>query len=264
MSLLSREIETFDFYRGSRHWRYTDVDRLVIVEAQEYTPVRGLKRGRIVQSAEVNKNTLDITVPANVPLMELFRPYPPLDRVHLNVKRIRVSDGLVRQAWMGVVADVDDDGVSPATLKCQNLAAAMASRVLRRTWQVPCPLVLYSAGTGQCNANADDFKVPAVLSDSTGLVIKSGAFATQGDHYFSGGFIRWEDAGAQEFAYIVFQVGDTVTLLAPTDLPAGAEVDAFPGCDHTLATCASKFDNAENYGGQHTLPVDNPFENPVF
>ena len=42
-------------------------------------------------------------------------------------------------------------------------------------------------------------------------------------------------------------------------LKAGDAFEAYPGCDHTLATCAAKFGNQLNYGGFPYIPVKNPF-----
>lgn len=259
MSLLSRNIEVYDFYRGTRHWRLTGGDRDAIVEGQTYTAIDGLKRGRLVQSAEIQKGGLDIEMPLGIEFLEQFSPTPPMSAVHLNFKRIRVSDGLVRTAWMGVVSDVEDDG-KWATVKCQSLSAAMAARGLRRTWQVPCAVPLYSAGNGMCNVNPDDFRADAVPADAGGYIVRAGAFAAYGDHYFRGGFLRYPDGAEFEHVHITDQVGDTLFLLTPVRIAAGVMVSAFPGCDHSMLMCHEKFDNSLNYAGQHTLPTEGPFD----
>ena len=54
--------------------------------------------------------------------------------------------------------------------------------------------------------------------------------------------------------------GGAVTLSAPIPgLKAGDAFEAYPGCDHTLSTCADKFGNQLNYGGFPYIPVKNPF-----
>lgn len=264
MSLLSRHIETYDFYRGNQHWRVTDGDRPAIVEGLTYTALRGMKRGRMGQSPEEAKNALEIEVPTSFELLGQFRPFPPTSRIHLNVKRIRVSDGLIRSAWMGVVQDVDDSDPSIAKIRCQTLMAAAAGNGLRRVWQLPCGLPLYSVGLGMCNVNQDDFRVDTVLSGASGIVVQAGALAANGDGYYSGGFIRWQAGNDVEHRFIVSQVGDTAILLTPSGLANGAAVSIFPGCDHTLQTCNDKFGNALNHGGQHTIPSKNAFGDPVF
>lgn len=264
MSLFSREIELYDFSRGVTHWRYTDIDRPAVVEGRTYLPARGLKRtSRIMQSAEESKNNVELTAPLTLSLLELFRPYPPMARIHLQIKRVRVSDGLVTEAWSGIASDVEDVDESTAVIRCQTIMAAMSANGLRRNWQGPCPHVIYGRG---CGVPQDDFRTDAVLTYSQGITIKAAAFAAHADNYYDGGFIRFPDRDDYDYRYIVSHVGDTLTLLTPTTLPVGAEVAGFPGCDHVLTgDCVNKFDNALNFGGQHTIPQVNPFDsNPVF
>lgn len=263
--ILSRHIETYDFYRGTQHWRVTDGDRAAIVEGATYEALRGLKRGRIAHSPEVAKNTLELDVPSNFALLDQFRPFPPTSRIHVNVKRIRVRDGFVATAWMGVIADVDDSDPSIAKIRCQSLMSAVSANGLRRVWQVPCGVPLYSAGLGMCNVDQDAFRVEATLSAIEGVTVRSAAFAAKPDGWYAGGFLRWETLHDVEHRFIVSHAGDAVVLLTPAILPIGAIVSTFPGCDHTLQTCHEKFENAPNYGGQHTIPTKGAFgPDPVF
>lgn len=264
MSLLSRQIEVYDFYMGTRHWRYTDVDRDVEVEGLPYTYVRGLKRGRIMQSPEKAKNDLELSVPASLPLLDIFRPFPPLTRVHLNLKRIRVSDAFVVSAWMGVVDSIDDGDPAETKIRCRSLYAAMASNALRPVWQIPCWKPLYSAGFGLCNVNPDDYRTDTVLAEVDGFTVRAAALADHGDGWYSGGVMRWDTGTGFEHRFIVAQAGDEARLMTPAGVPAGTAVSLFPGCDHSLQTCVAKFNNAPNHGGHHTIPAKNAFGDPVF
>lgn len=265
MSLLSREIELFDFSIGLSHWRYTDAGREAIVEGQRHAPV-ALARGRIAQSGEEAKNTLEITAPLDLPLLNLFRPTPPGLRMRLDLKRVRVRDGLVRLGWTGHVADLDETH-SHAKLRCTSLASAVETLGLRRSWQSSCPLVLYGQGPGACNADPDTHAVDAVLSDATGYTVAAAAFAAFENGHFDGGVLQWTAVFGTERRFIVSHSGATLRLLTPTALAAGSNVIALPGCDRTTGPrgCA-KFDNTVNYGGQPTLKgLRTPFGNdPVF
>jgi uncharacterized phage protein (TIGR02218 family) len=261
MTLLSRDIELYDFSMGSRHWRYTDSVRDAIVEGVTYRAARGLERGRIGQSPEESKNNLEVTAPLALDVLDVWRPFPPMARVHLRLLRVRVSDGFVREAWSGVVSDVEEDD-HRAVIRAQTLMAAVGANGLRRVWCVVCPLALYSR---TCGVVQDDFRTDAVITGGGGAVLVSPAFDALADGYFDGGFVRWPVDGGFDHRFILSHVGTTLTLLTPADIPVGTEVATFPGCDHTLETCDTKFDNALNYGGQHTIPKKNPFGNdPVF
>jgi Phage conserved hypothetical protein BR0599 len=265
VGLLAREIELYDFSIGLHHWRYTDAGREAIVEGQRHTPV-ALTRGRIAQSAEEAKNTLEINAPLDLPMLNLFRPVPPGLRMRLDLKRVRVRDGLVRLGWTGHVADLNETQ-SVAKLRCTSLAAAVETLGLRRSWQSSCPLVLYSQGPGLCNAAPDAHAVPAVLSDATGYTVASAAFAAFADSHFDGGVLQWTAAFGIERRFIVRHTGATLRLLTPAALAPQAQVVALPGCDRTMGPngCA-KFRNELNYGGQPTLKgMRSPFGNdPVF
>jgi hypothetical protein len=265
MSLLSREIELFDFSIGLTHWRYTDAGREAIVEGQRYAPV-AITRGRIAQSAEQAKNALEITAPLDLPLLNLFRPIPPGLRMRLDLKRVRVRDGLVRLGWTGHVADLEDTD-RLAKLRCQSLGAAIETLGLRRSWQSSCPLVLYGQGPGLCNVDPDAHAVEAVLSEAAGYTVDAALFDALDDGHFDGGVLQWVSALGLERRFIVTHAGTRLRLLTPTTLAAGSRVTALPGCDRTMGPrgCA-KFRNEANYGGQPTLKgLRTPFGNdPVF
>lgn len=265
MAMLSRIVETYDFYRGTRHWRVTGGQRPVVLETQTYSVLRGLQRKRIADSIEEGRNALEITVPGNFALLDLFRPFPPMARIHVNFKRVRVSDGGIESAWMGVVATVDDAHPSWSTIRCQSLASAMASG-RGGVWQVPCWKALYSAHPRYgCNVEPDAFREDGTLIDVIGTTITSPSLALHGDGWFDGGVVTWVDSsGDRDYCFIVKQVGSAATLLTPMRLPAGSAVSFLPGCDHALTTCDAKFHNAINYGGVHTMPDKNAFGEAVF
>ncbi|MDG4870579.1 phage BR0599 family protein, partial [Guyparkeria sp. 1SP6A2] len=43
-------------------------------------------------------------------------------------------------------------------------------------------------------------------------------------------------------------------------LEVGQEIEVYPGCDRTAATCNAKFNNLLNYGGFDFIPPKGPFE----
>jgi uncharacterized phage protein (TIGR02218 family) len=263
VSLFSREIELYDFFRGVTHWRYTDIDRPAVVEGLTYLGARGLKRSAIVQSAEESKNNIEVTAPFNLSVLDVFKPFPPMQRIHLKIRRVRVSDGLITEAWNGIASDVEDSNESVSIIRCQTLMAAVNANGLRRNWQVSCPHTLYGRG---CGVPQDDFRTDAVLSDVLGTVIKAPQFAAHPDGWFNGGFIRFPDGADVDYRFVLSHVGDTLTLLTPVQLPVGTPVAGFPGCNHLLTgDCSTKFNNELNNGGQHTIPTVNPFgSDPVF
>jgi len=72
-----------------------------------------------------------------------------------------------------------------------------------------------------------------------------------------GGLLRWVDGPqAGQDSGIVSATGGILLLDAPIDpgLSAGMRAELREGCDHTLATCATRFGNAVNFQGEPFLP----------
>lgn len=72
-----------------------------------------------------------------------------------------------------------------------------------------------------------------------------------------GGQLRWLEGPYAGIAMtIVALEGDALVLDQPLDrvLAAGLRAQLKEGCDHTLATCASRFGNAVNFRGEPFLP----------
>lgn len=263
MSLLSRHIEIYEFKRGPATFCYTSADRTIVESGQTFDPY-AIKRDRIFQSEEQGKAGLQITAPLSLPVLGLWRPFPPSERVAFRLRRIRKSDGVVTSAWMGVVSDVEEDQHT-ATIRCQSHLASLATNGLRRCWQIGCPHVLYGIGPGLCNVNQDDFRLDTSLTGIQGVTLESPDFADFIEGYFNGGFIRWTDGTQVEHRFITSHVEEHITVMTPSLLVPGTTIAAFPGCGHDLVSCHEKFGNALNYGGQHTIPVVNPFgQDPLF
>jgi hypothetical protein len=78
----------------------------------------------------------------------------------------------------------------------------------------------------------------------------------------AGGWLQTPE-GARHM--IVNDYGGGVELLYPVAIEVGTEVQLTVGCDHSTATCASRFGNLDNFGGFPFIPTKNPFSGtPIF
>lgn len=74
---------------------------------------------------------------------------------------------------------------------------------------------------------------------------------------FLSGHLRWIDGPLTgQTVEIAAVAGNQLTLAMPLDqaIPTGSRVFLREGCDRTVATCASRFANAENFRGEPFLP----------
>jgi uncharacterized phage protein (TIGR02218 family) len=265
MGLFTRHSEFYDFARGSQHWLYTTDDRPVIYQGQTYLVAPGMKRNSIVLTQELEKAALQITVPYSLPLLDMYRPMAPMQKVTVRVFRLQSGAVNANIIWNGVLTDIQDQDEHTVVLNCAGGLSTLTTNGLRRKWQKSCPLALYGSGPGQCNLDMESKRTDGVITTASGTSIKASAFAGQPDGWFTGGFVRWQMGGATEFRFVVNHIGDTLELLTPCAITTGQAIAAYPGCDHTIAGGCTKLNNIANYGGQPYIPLKNPMGgDPIF
>jgi uncharacterized phage protein (TIGR02218 family) len=266
MGLFSRNIELLDFQRGARHWYYAIGNRDAVVGGATYLP-SALQRGGISESTDLTRNTLDLTAPQDLPFLDQFRGTAPMQPIDVVLRKQKVSDGSIATLWQGTLGGVTWS-THDAKIHCLPPMASLQALALKRCWQVGCPHVLYGAGDGQCNASRAAVQASAAITAVSGNVVHAAAFAAQADGWWAGGYFTWQNGETTEVRFITDHAGDAVTLMTPALMEVGIVVDALPGCNHTMATCASKFTssnpadtngNSANYGGQPGIPKKNPF-----
>lgn len=244
-------VELYRFSMGTKKWLYTSADAAFVHADETYEPYP-LKRGAFRQTRQLAKAGLEINAPRDLPLVADSMASPLLGVVALTMYRRHRSDAEVKQCWKGRVEGVRFES-GEATTSCVPLGTAMRRIGLRRPAQRQCPHALYGPG---CNVAAAAFSAAGTLVSWTGATVTSGVFAGQPDGWWVGGKIVLD--GVPRF--IVGHAGDTLTLTAGVPgLPQDAGFVVSPGCDHTPATCNSKFGNILNYGGAPWFPIKNPF-----
>lgn len=257
-----RPIEIYRFNRDYQAWRYTSADREITVDSQIYQP-RAISRSGIEDAEDMQRNNLTITAPRDLEVADLFRIAPPTMTVLCTISEFHENDSDVVVIWTGRIVDVDFRGLN-AVITLEPVYTAMRRNGLRRNYQRQCPHALYGGG---CRVNREAFRVDGVAEAITAATVQVTAASGQPDGYFAGGFIEYEVAtGIYERRFILDHTG---ALLKLSNRPVGLEnsqnVRVYPGCDHTIDTCASKFNNAVNYGGMPYFTQKNPFSgDPVY
>jgi uncharacterized phage protein (TIGR02218 family) len=250
-------IELYEFGVAGGFLRYTSRAEDIEISSQTWL-ARALSRSEIEETADIAKSNLEITCPPDFEVSELFSVAPPDEVVTLTVYRTQAADPTDKQViWAGRVLNAQwSPGRSQLT--CESIFTSLKRPGLRRLYGRNCPHVLY--GT-QCRVDPLAFRVAATIDTVDGVAVLSADFASYADNYFAGGKIEWVDAdGVTRRRGIKSHTGNTVGVTHPiADIENGASVYVYPGCDHTIATCNSKFSNAVNYGGFPTMGSKNPF-----
>ena len=255
-----RPVELYEFLYGATAYRYTSADGDVVYGGNTYSAVP-IARGAVEATNEVARLALEITCTRELPVLEPFAVCPPEEVVLITLRRLHSGDGEAIIMWMGRVLNVTLNNAA-AEIHCESVYTSLKRSGLRRLYQKSCPHVIYGPGCGISRASFKSTKTVATVSGTTLIFGSIGAV----DGYFAGGYLEWTSGGVAQRRAIRSQVGGTVVIgFVMPGLANGASVDLYPGCDHTLSTCAAKFANSLNYGGMPYFPDKNPFSGtPIF
>lgn len=243
--------ELYRFTLGSTVWRYTTAQSAIAYLGDTYAPAP-LRRSGIEQTQEFGRATLTLDAAADLPVARPFIVTPPDGGLSLTVFRRHAGDGDFITWWKGrVVSVVFSAGT--VQLRCEPVFTSLKRSGRRAHYQIGCRHPLYGGG---CRVNAADYRVAGSVQAISGTTVYAPEFLARPDGWFSGG--RLAALGLQRM--VIGHTGGAVTLSAPIPgLAAGQAFEAWPGCDHTIATCAAKFANHQNFGGFPFIPLKNPF-----
>lgn len=246
-------VELYRFVLGATVWRYTSAQSAVTYNAEKYVPAP-IRRSEIEQTQEFGRAMLNLEAAIDLDVVQSFIVTPPDGVLSLTLFRQHLTDADAEFItwWKGRIVSVVFGGAT-VQMRCEPIFTTLKRSGRRANYQINCRHPLYHGG---CKVNAADYKTAGVLESVSGLEVTASAFLGKSSDWFVGG--RLLAAGAQRL--IVASSGASVTISAPIPgLKAGDAFEAYPGCDHTLATCASKFGNQLNYGGFPYIPKKNPF-----
>ena len=154
--------------------------------------------------------------------------------------------------FKGRVSTVDGVGRTTAQVTVASDLVLLDIDMPRNLYQPTCNHVLYDSG---CGLVKNAFGAAGTVgSGATALTVPwsaSAATYAQGTITFTGG------ANTGTTANIKGATASALTLSYPLpNVPAAGDgFTAYQGCDHTLATCRAKFNNAANFRGFPFVPV---------
>jgi uncharacterized phage protein (TIGR02218 family) len=238
---------------ADQEWLYTSADHAITVDDKQYAPIY-ISRGSFTRTGDINKSSLDITVSASEDITFGFRSGWLPSIMTVTISRLHYGDVATdsMMIWKGRVTGCKWAD-STAVLSSDSAFTVFKRLGLRRIFQVGCPHVLFGE---QCGVNPDTYVMATTVNVVNGQIVSLSSVGGAPDGYFTGGVIK---VGAVSMM-IISHVGTSVTLLdAVPEIVAGIDVQVWPGCNRTLATCHASFNNEHNFGGLPFLPTDNPF-----
>lgn len=246
-------VELYTFAQGTQFWRFTTAPDTVTYAAVGYTP-SSISRDRIKQTADVLKDSLKLEFPRGDSFASQFLGFAPDIVTTVTVMRGHAGDSEFIPYWKGRVIAAVASG-NKIELACESVFSSIRRPGLRARYELTCRHALYSA---RCGVNLEASQTTGVTSVVSGVTLTVPEAAGFADGYFTGGMVKAPDESTR---FIVAHAGEVLTVQRPiAGLSAGETVRLYPGCDHLMTTCNSKFGNIDNFGGFPWIPIRNPYD----
>ncbi|CAQ45381.1 DUF2163 domain-containing protein [Stenotrophomonas maltophilia] len=256
-----QEVELYAFTSNSAQFRLTPHEFDVDLDGEHYLSL-SIQRNELALGAEAAKSALELKLPPDCALVRhLLAASLTGDTTSVALRIARKSDWggdwwISGTRWLGRVLGVEI-AEDVARIRCESAQVSLKRIGLRRLYSRQCSHVLYSAACGATPISASAF-----VSNLYGRRVElDGGVPGSVSGGLTGGWLQTPD-GMRHM--IIGEDGNNVELLYPVAIAPGTEVLLTVGCDHSTATCQSRFNNLDNYGGFPAIPSKNPFSTGVF
>lgn len=224
----------------------------------------------ITASGNLDKASLDIKIPTNSPITDLFQ-FPPSYTIALTLRQGHVEDSEFPVTWLGRILDCIHEG-GESTINCEPVSTSLRRVGLRRPYGYGCPHALYGP---KCKASlsAATISVTPEAIGETSIDLPAAWTTSDLVPKYLGGLARWQGSGGMESRSILrIESGVRLILSGPTrGLTGGEVVQVSFGCSHKaelvggtlVSDCQDLHGNIQNYGGQLFIPLANPIGTKV-
>lgn len=253
--------EGYEFIGSATTWRYASGLASVTIDGNAYAPLAGLRRGSISLGTTRDTPTLMVDLPITAQVVQHYAFSTPPRSLRLKVYRQQTNSAEWIVAWDGEVRGISVKGnmatVSVPSALGERLSTTLPTLTVRRH----CLHFLYDARCRVARASFDLATTVASVSADGRTVVVAGVGGNPDDWFRAGEIVRDADS---ERRSIIGQTGTTLLISAPFRTLANPDaVTLYAGCDHTAATCESKFANLNNFSGCPSLPTATPFGTPL-
>jgi len=265
-----RPVSLYEFRWGNTRWRYTSSDREMTFGVDEdgitpkvWTPV-AIKDDGVTQGSSPSEFT--VSLPANLPIVGLYRSTPPAESIWLTVYRYHFGDAEAQTFWVGTVGNVKRLSIAKAQVFGLPISGTLRRTGLRLCWEKQCPYMLYDQ---DCKVSKAAFAYDTTITALVGGKMSVAALGTWPGELYLGGFFEWEvnEDGTMDRRGIEGYDGALgFTIFGSVDrLEVGSAVTMYIGCDLSPERCQNVFANLPNHGGFRFMPGKSPFDGtPVF
>lgn len=252
-----KPVEAYHFYTddGDVHYYYTSHDAPFVFNGATYNPAY-ISRGENEKDADLEVSKLTITVARINDAVREDLNARQAQRIWVEVYKLHKEDlDEATVVFIGQLKGTIFDGTN-VQIECVGLEYFLSQTIPKDRYIPSCNNSLFDS---RCAVPASTYAILATITnfaaDGTTITVAHAA-TTVADGYLNLGFIKTYDGHRR---MIVSNAAGTITLRFPlATISTQTQVTLYPGCDRTLETCSSKYNNPENFFGFPFMPLDNP------
>jgi uncharacterized phage protein (TIGR02218 family) len=237
---------------GGTEYTYTSGDVSLTYGGKSYTPAT-IQRSGLRYDVDLKSSQMTLTISSDYGPLQDFILNWPVETIFVEVLRLFRDDLTEAQViFFGQITKVNIKGKA-SDVECLGFEYYLKQRIPILKYQVQCNWKLFS---DQCGVSQGSHTVNAAVTVSSDkLTLTSASFAAKADHYFTWGYLEWNNYRR----LITYHKGSVIKLRYKiSTLTTGETVTAYAGCDRSIQTCHSKFANHLNFGGFPHIPEKNP------
>lgn len=256
-----RNVELYKFVGPNRSYFYTSAERDFRIGVDRYvsTPISR----SAIRTGDDEQVDVQITLPFSSPVVQDYAYLASPPALHLEIwlfdRNAMIANGQFDPdsgaiLWSGEVAGWQTANRLATARVPSDLSRVTATTVTQVYYQKPCNHKLYGS---RCKVDRASFTTTSTVTSISGTQI---TVADDGvdDNFLNAGVLTNTRTGERRLV-ISNQADVIIVALEFSDLEIGDPVELTAGCDHSLTTCQTKFNNTDNYGGFPFIPANNPF-----
>lgn len=267
--------ETWQFVRftnestGAVLGAFTDRDSNTEFEGQIYTSETSLEVQLPENNGLLSENPCNLVLPILAGFLTEFSsgvPHPP---VYVDVVEFIRADGyssVALRTFSGLVAGVKRNAAGRKGYVSMS-ALPVKARLQTVSLGEPCNhQCINRLGDGRCQvpmvANPNFLSVVISSIDGTAVTMSTSISSGLQDRFYQRGFLRYQglEIGIQDWRNEV--EGDKQVFFMNRRPPSswvGIQVSLFSGCDKSVETCTSRYNNRSNFNGRgYHMPAYHP------
>ena len=239
----SRPIDLYVIATPTKTYYLTSNVADVVFGSQTYTAIT-LSRGSQALDRASPTNEYMIHLPITHEIVQRYAATGiPEGAVTVTHSRLQAISGAAIQQWTGQGQSLSMDGHVAAIRVSSLTADTLRIQLPTVAAQRSCNHMLYDA---QCTLSRAAFSLASTIVSVSGVtVVLSTTFPAD-----AGTVGTITHVASSQWRTVLLQSGNTLTLnVALVGVQAGDSVTIARGCDHTVATCKTDFNNVANFGG---------------